>query len=213
MKSFSKILLPLVVAVVPAVAEASALVTIEPDDYAVGTDLSSIASGVHITSYYGDAVHAASSYLGTAPTGSLVFGQGWSWMPGSGFGLNNNLFTDHYLSDFGGDGLLIHFDQPTTYVSVLGYGPAYAQIWAYDAAGNRLGTSVENVLSPRDTLYFSEASYSAAAGLIAYALIGGYDSSNIEIDRLQYMSAVPVPPAFGSMAMALSGLLWWRRKK
>lgn len=197
----------------PVSVSASLITTFDPDSYVLGTNLSEVVSGVHVTSFSGDAVYAAAPYLGAAPTGNLVFGRGWSWMPGSGFGLHNNLFSDNYLFRSADHALLVHFDLPTSYVSVLGYGTSFAQIWAYDSGGNLLGISVENTLSPKNALYFSEAAYTSSSDNISYALIGGFDSTNIEIDNLRYIAAVPLPASIGLFVGGLLSMALMRARK
>jgi hypothetical protein len=186
------------------------IVTIEPDDFALGTNLSNATQGVHLSTLDGGDIYAAGIQIqvqnAQAPTGNLVFAHGM------GMGLSNWYAypTQGFVGNIWGPGIvayrdyvmIVRFDRATDYVSFSegGYtvGPFMA---AYDENGDLLDRSSlvfnsfdGHVGPPNDggaaEHYFSYEVTSAQKN-IGFVMIGGNDNS-ARIDNLRYAS-VPEP--------------------
>lgn len=195
-------------------------VTLEPDDYAPGTNLSNISSLVTLESRYldfvdgdfavvGSTVSASAAAFGlAAPTGTLTFGT-------AGFGCGTGSCSQ--VGDFTGLGFF--FQQSTSQVSLQGrhgYGAAdtpfsFAATWAaFDQAGNLLTQGSTSALY--DTAFLIDIVVPNMWSLI----IGGQDMTDaLMLDRLVFEAdgvSVPAPVGLPLLLMALLGMALTRRR-
>lgn len=188
-----------------------ALVTVEPDAFAIGTNLRTAVEGVTLSvvgtegAITSRPVLVRSGFDGNlgrnlATTGSMVFGQpidfslplqtGQHWDEGT-FGL-----------------LRADFDQPTDFVQVdLVYGDdTIALLKAFDADNNLLAEVIESG-DGRTADAFDTASISRVVPDIAYVLAGGVSREATFLDNLQFnRTAVPEPGSFALLVAGLVGL-------
>lgn len=119
----------------------------------------------------------------------------------------------------GSDSLLrVDFATPTNYVDTLGLeiGGDFPGIWAYDAAGDLVGscaggvddycTSASYIGSTADWL---QLSVSAATSDISTVLISGIGNT-LPFERVRY---VPEPATLGLMCIGLAGIGFGRRRR
>lgn len=205
-------------------AEAT-MIEIEPDNYAVGTNLSNVFHGVTLNRYSyrhrnsGDQqpiYDPVYSTLMPGPSGPLGFGyyeyardaaQCWSG----------------YSTCVSFSALLLQFDTPVNYVELAYYssGADPGQIFVFGAdlqiIGNCSGSPWDGPCSSVEhwgydyrngTISFT---INDRAPLIYSAIIAG-DSGSTYLDSLRY-NTVPEPSAIFLLAMGMVGLGWWSRKR
>ncbi len=190
----------------------AALVTIDPDDYPLGADLSSPAEGVRLRvlqlNVPSDApIVAAGAGTGLSPgTGTRVFGHGQAGDPlfqGAGFGGLQVTFeaaTDYVAIDYLADdhhdqGLLIAFDAQGRRIGQAVTGPMVA-------GGHRMLTVTTS--SPRIRMVL--------AGSLADPKQGGLDRLVYEASDMQVHTPEPVSAlllATGAAAMGLRRRRGW----
>jgi hypothetical protein len=203
MKIDSPLLLLVCLVAFPPLASA---VIIEPDDYAVGTDLSEVSEYVSLRDL-SLSVSADSGWEQTqgpvwateqndpfsAPTGELTFGQ---------YGLLSGA-ADDTVSLVQGFGLFFH--QPVDSIEILAqnpvadYLPVSATWFAYDENGQQFASGSTSAPDPGETFQVD-----INVPDIWTLVIGAEDGSAVMgFDRLVFS---PVPEA-GSLALAGSGLM------
>ncbi|HEX3601183.1 MAG TPA: proprotein convertase P-domain-containing protein, partial [Lacipirellulaceae bacterium] len=142
---------------------------IEPDDYSIGTDLSSIVPGATL-SYAGSPGSIVTANAGVASTGSQVIGGTWD----------------------NGTQLRVDFANPTNFVGIdvvsddefdLGI------LEAFDAGGNLLATYFSAPLTAFGQ--FETISISRPTADIAYVLASGYNGEAVYLDNLRFGSSEP----------------------
>lgn len=195
-----------------AVGARATIITVEPDDFAVGSDLTNAFTGVTLTVEDRPAIKVISRdgfYVfngrNLATTGSLVFGQDVLQPP-------NNTGQDWNEGEYGR--LRADFDRPTDFVSIdLAFrDDDILALWAFDV-NNDLLDMVQGSGDGRnfDVLF---ASITRPQADIAYILAGGVSREGAVLDNLQF-SVIPEPSTLGLFAIGLTGLgvLMRRRRK
>lgn len=191
----------------PAIAET---ITLEPDDYALGTDVSGISPYVSLSTIDGNPVYASTIHRDTTlavqgndtgPLGNAVF----SSRPNE----NSEFLLDLYVQQpLSGAGLSITFNQPVASFSLLlaelfiDAGPCYfdpfdMEIYAPDGTlietismsigGSNADGSLGDCDSMPDAWPYFTFTYSAAT--VGKVVLGG-DSEPLSIDRLEFTLAV-----------------------
>lgn len=211
-------------------------IVIEPDDYAAGTDLSTISTWVTLTTTRGDAVYSSSvdsrweraaQGQGTGPLGNQVFSRDRDE--------NSEWYYWHdYVPEDQQDGLNIVFNQAVSSFSLLfaelfGDGgccvsdPIYVYIYGTDGAlqaavngehlGGYLGTYIDDWDgSEYDAWPWYQFTYSGSN--IGRVVVGG-ESEPTTIDRLTFTlenSVVPVPATASLFALLLAWFGLQRRR-
>lgn len=201
-------------------------ITIEPDDYIAGTDLTHISPYVTITTTQGSSVYAATieksgvapaSGNPTGPFGELVFSLAPDNNPEWYWGMD---------PDFE-EGLVLEFSRPITSFSIL-VGELYsdagccsddpAGAWLYDEHDNLLSffyldsTASGYLGDPLSFMSFPYWDDSYQAHGVTKIILGG-DSEPTTFDRLNFtLAPVPVPGAAWLFLSAISGLCLLRRR-
>lgn len=214
MKIDSPLILLLCLAAFPPLVSA---VIIEPDDYALGTDLSEVSEYVSLRNLtlsvsasgwqqqQGPVWATAQNDPYPAPTGELTFGQ---------YGLVSGA-PDDTVSLVQGFGMFFH--QPVDSIEILaqnpvaGYLPVSATWFAYDENGQQFASGSTSDPNPGET-FLVDINVPAISTLV----IGAEDGSAVMgFDRLVFS---PIPEA-GALALAGSALMagglgfWIRRRK
>jgi hypothetical protein len=161
--------------------EARILVFVEPDDFALGTDLGTAFPGVtlSVTEFSGVPVIAGSGLDGgfqLASTGTQVFARqqvqdnGGYWQRVSSPGLGS---------------LRIDFAEPTDFVAIDMIGPddSVGELQVFDAAGTLLETFTTDRF-PRFAVVTVSITRSTAD--IAYAIAGGIPGESLLLDNLRF---------------------------
>lgn len=183
-------------------------ITIDPDDYATGTDLSAISPYVNLTSGRYVPVIAANFDCGSlaAPSGDRVFGlsnvdgcHGWSSQAGGPYPAQQ------------GNALVAAFNQDITDLTLsvlnVGYAWAYAAEYVlYDVNMNVISSGfVDAPLGEVVDIYFNQSG-------IRYLQIGGLDSiAALAIDKLSFN--VPEPATLLLMSVGLLMLGYQLRRR
>lgn len=208
---------------VPCGPAHAVMITLEPDDYAVGTNVTTLFEGVTLQMFSGQA--------GISTTYRDVYVESWP-SPGNYAAATGTqtfgIFTDPMLAaqcwsgpcGTSGDpfsALLIQFDRPTNYVEIsaswLSDAPA---LIGYGINGKHFLTySPSSVIRP----------YWEPSGAAAIFELGGVHSEsmiqaiivagvlgNSNIDRIRYNS-VPEPSSVLLLAAGLAGAAIWRRRQ
>lgn len=183
-------------------------VTVEPDDYALGTNISSIVPGITLAVVDGSGTFLSDVFSvdptvqagpGIASTGSLTFGHA----------VGTLIHTFYYPSkilraDFGTAVFSVSIDviaNDTTDTGIL---------QAFDASDTLIGSFTTAALNNDE---YATAVFSSTAGNIAYIMAGGIDGGNtLLLDNLQ-VRVVPVPPALYLFGTGLLGLIGIARRK
>jgi hypothetical protein len=209
------------------------LVTIEPDDYAVGAvvgtedaTLRFVTGGRTTPLTYSNAVAAIHTGCGDypcpAPTGTKSL-----WDGGAAYRTSQSVtgnFHSHFAPYVNGEGppgeyapsgtfsaLRVDFDSPVNYFDALMFGGSVdgVNLFAYSTTGQLLysgqywGTRITSYHYQFDVRMTRETND------IAYLFIGGFSAAK-GIDRIRY--DVPEPATFGIMALGLFGVVGMRRK-
>jgi hypothetical protein len=186
------------------------MVTIEPDDFTLGTNLSNVTPGVHLSTLDGGDIFAAGVQIQTqyaqAPTGNLVFAQGtgyglsnWYGIPASGF--LGNIWSQNIVA-WPDRVMVVRFDRPTDYFSFQGGGYSTGPfLAAYDENGDHMvnGSFTTNAFDfhqgPTNdgggAEHFFSYELTSSATNIGFVIIGGNDNF-ARIDHIKYAS-VPEP--------------------
>jgi hypothetical protein len=189
---------------VPALTARGALITVEPDDYAAGTVLTSVNPHVTLRTMLGDgripffAITAAEGDSATAdlsPTGTLVFAH--EDVP--------FFYEDRKL--------LAEFNGTTSSVSITLAGasffePMAARLEVYGASGELLEVDVTD---PTNYGVFETLAVTRPTPDIARAVIYSVDYPFGRFDALTFATPVPEPGALGLLALGPALLLARRR--
>ena len=194
----------LMLAVSPA---AMALVTVDPDAFAVGTDISNAFSGVTLSSIgpgfdndFDPRIFSIDPLAWPGPfnasTGSLVFGTNDDWIPNVFSGTGDG----HLRIDFSVSALSVSLD------AIGNNDHDYARLDAYDAS-NTLIDSYSTGNLP--TSIFETMTVS---GNISYVVARGVSGDTVGFDNLNFQP-IPAPGAIllGSIGVGLVG--WLRRRR
>jgi len=181
------------------------LITVDPDDFVDGTDISNAFSGITLSAIDGgsNVIATTSVYSQTsllASTGSQVFG-------------HDGIFVETWANGLVGD-LRIDFMQATDFVSLdiianNGFDPGFLE--AYDSTGTLLGsfTTLGNLGSGTS----ETASISSSSANISYVIASGLSGNDVALDNLIYNSAtVPEPSVIALLGLGLLGISVARRK-
>lgn len=182
------------------------LITVDPDDFADGTDISNAYSGITLSAIDGGfnvitttSVFSVTSTL--ASTGTRVFGHD---------GIFNRTWAEGLVGD-----LRIDFLQATDFVSIdiianNGFDPGFLR--AYDSSGTLLDffeTQGDLGSGTSET-----ASISTGSANIAYVIASGLGGNDVTLDNLTYNSAsVPEPTVLALLSFGLLGVGIARQKK
>ena len=177
---------------------------VDPDAFAVGTDISNAFAGVTLSSIGAGfdgvidsrifAINPNGGYPEpfSASTGSLVFGT------------SDNTFP-HLFGGWGGEQLRVDFSIGATLVSldaIGNNGSDFGSLQAYDAGG----TLVDSYSTGQLTLSSFEA-MTVSGSNIAYVIASGVGGDSLGFDNLDF-NPVPVPGAFllGMLGLSVAGL-------
>ena len=176
------------------------LVTVEPDDFANGTEISNAFPGITLSAIDGgnNVITTSSVFSQTsalASTGTQVFG-------------HDGIFGQTWANGLVGD-LRIDFVQATDFVSIdiianNGFDPGF--LWAYDSAGTLLDSFVTQGDLGSGTV--ETATISTASADIAYIIASGFGGNDVALDNFSYnsSSAVPEPTVLALLCLGLVGL-------
>ena len=204
MRAFiSRTMLAVIVSLAAFQAQAGMITrTAEPDDFAAGTNISNVFTGVSLSAII-SASSTASVFSATdslASTGSRVFSTspsfGGSWFQGV-------ISFPALRADF------TEFVTSVTIDIVGDNGSDFGTLEIFDSMGNSLGLATSGELtSPGQT---ETLSLSSGTG-IAYAIMGGRDATgdNAHLDYLRW-NVVPAPSTLLLMLGAVAGLGLTRR--
>ncbi|MGO1461777.1 MAG: PEP-CTERM sorting domain-containing protein [Marinobacter sp.] len=192
------------------------IITVEPDDFAEGTDLSNVSPYVSLQSLGGTGYESQPVYSTRsnpryrAPTGELVFGTF-----GSTFGFDCG---DGYFECAFGFGMTFH--QPVSWVSLLYQnifdGDTEARYYnhpldwfAYDSSGEQIAKGRQISGSPGQVF-----SLNLAIPNMKHLVVGANDGVNLmETDRLSFAVDVPEPTPAALLAIGLGAMLVARKRK
>jgi hypothetical protein len=186
--------------IVLSVSLSAMLVSVDPDGFASGTDISTAFPNVTLSSGGGAAglngkVYAAAS--SSTSTGGMVFGNSRT---SSKLWLNSN--TNGYY-------LRADFTIPTRYVSIdfIDSGSDYFSVWFYTTAGDLIK---QNYLTSLTTGTVYPVVIERDTADIVYIRAGGWDraSSTVLLDNLKF--EVPEP---ATCLILLSGWLLLKKRK
>ena len=214
-------------------------ITIEPDDFAPGTDLSTISPQVTLSTSDGAPVYAApigplaANGHDTGPLGKQVFSRynignhEWYYWPYY-YGIDESTYSEN-AAVVDPDGLMLKFTAPVasfsfTYAELFGDAGCCVSdpinVYAYDKNDKLMkylqvshtpGIALGNEDDWEDAWPYWQVTYSAPGNLIARVLIGG-DSEPTTLDRLSFTVVdEPMPAALLALSMAALGLTRRRR--
>lgn len=199
------------------------VITIEPDDYAIGTNLTNVSDLVTFKgSYYSQITNGRpegdSGVWDYAPTGNLVFAN----VPGTGTSSSCGIFGDGVHSDIDNvlcdPGLAMFFSQEVSHATLLGFNANYpfglGAIWrAFDKDGNRIGTGQTNS-APVGGTFLVDVRLDGMWTLIVggWTGIGAIKFDHLTFDTATPVAAVPESGSLGMLAAGLAGLMFFRRR-
>lgn len=208
-----------------SVAAHASLITIDPENYAPGTNISNPVPGVTLSArvFGGGSWHVEdvlSVTCGSHPlcsgVGSNLFGyQGSSGWYSEGIAAVNCLGAEpsEWCLRWSQDFLDIRFDNPTNYVVVeSAHFSDWPMFWAFDADGNWLQVTDERTFTaPWPNNNFETATLTSAIPNISRLVVSG-SLGNVMIDRITYAS-VPEPGTLGLLALGLLGAIGTSRRR
>lgn len=193
------------------------IIEIEPDDYLVGTNLSSVSPLIELTGFDGTTIHATSA-VGGAPTGQLTFGA---------HGYAGELASMQHDSSCGSQlalesakngvcywGFGIYFKQPVEWVSLFALNSRYSSplpVWwsAHDSSGRTIDWGASsNAHQGAEKLPFEIRLQTQG---INFLLLGGATGIPMEFDRLRFK--VPEPPVFYLLISGFSFVILRKRNR
>lgn len=211
-----------------SLAAQASLITIDPESYAPGTNISHQFPGVTLsTRVFGNGAWAEQDVFsvtcGSHPlcpgVGNTIFGyeRGGSLVGGfyseagaavACLGAQPSAWCMRYEQEF----LEITFDNPTSYITVeSAHYSDWPMFWAFDALGNLLQLSDERTFTapwPNNT--FETATLTSTIPNISRLVVSG-SLGVVRLDRITYAS-VPEPGTFGLLALGILGGLMARRR-
>lgn len=191
-------------------AASAALITVDPDAYAAGTDISNAFSGVTLSA----------SGPGWSNPGTNIFSVDPSTQPAEpfnastgslSFGTQDGLFP-HLFREPTHLHMRVDFAVQTDFVSIdfiSNNGDDQGFMSVYDSLDNLLGSYTTDHLSLNQ---FETMAFSSASANIMYITASGLNGfSSGGLDNLQYNSPVPEPGTIALMCLGLVGLGFRRR--
>jgi hypothetical protein len=218
-----------------ATAAHAEIITIDPDNYAAGTNLSSSIAGVGLSGYSKDfsggavahdAVYAASDpHCATNPseckavTGAHVFSKESDgvedFLGGVWFEANaaRHCF-EASLCSGGFSALLIDFATPTDFVEISGkFRSDSPLLYAFDASRNFLGGGCCTTPGQWNSFTTGTSLFQSATANISYVIAAGWSaSSSLDVLRYNDVSSVPAPGTALLFAAGLAGA-WLARRR
>ncbi len=195
------------VLLVGSTSASAAIITVDPDSFAAGTDISAAFAGVTLSAVgggfgAGPSIFAVDPTAGAEPfttsTGNLSFGTDSASFP--------HLFREPAFLH-----MRVDFAAPTDFVSIdfiANDTPDQGTLSAFDSADNLLGTYTTAFLVANA---FESMTFSSGSSNIAYILASGADSgSSGGLDNLQFAVA-PEPSTL--LLLATAGGAWIRRRR
>jgi len=182
------------------------LITVDPDDFTDGTDISNAFPGITLSAIDGgsNVITTSSVFSQTsslASTGTQVFG-------------HDGVFTQTWANGLVGD-LRIDFIQATDFVSIdiisnNGFDPGFLQ--AFDSTGILLDSFTTQ--GDLGSGVSETATISLASADISYVIASGLSGNDVALDNMTYNSAtVSEPTALVLLSFGLLGIGITRRKK
>jgi hypothetical protein len=212
-----------------SVAAHASLITIDPENYAPGTNISHQFPGVTLSTIVtgnGAVVRqdVFSVTCGSHPlcpgVGSNIFGYESGTSLHGGFyseasaavnclGAQPSEWCTRYNQQF----LDIRFDNPTDYVAVeSAHFSDWPMFWAFDALGNLLQVDEERIFTaPWPNNNFETTILTATIPNISRLVVSG-SLGTVRLDSITYAS-VPEPGTFGLLALGMFGVLMMSRRR
>jgi len=212
-----------------SVAAHAALITVDPESYAPGTNISHQFPGVTLSTIVtgnGAVVRqdVFSVTCGSHPlcpgVGSNVFGyqsgSGWGGAYYSeAIGATNCLGAQpsEWCTRYNQEFLEITFDNPTDYIAVeSAHFSDWPMFWAFDAAGNLLQWDEERIFTaPWPNNNFETSILTTTSPTISRLVVSG-SLGDVRLDRFTYAS-VPEPGTFGLLALGIFGVFMTSRRR
>lgn len=186
----------------------AALITLDPDDFAAGTDLSGVSPYVALTNGSHEAVHSGLFSCGSfaAATGSMVFGlsgaascHGWA-----------SQVNGPFPTGVGGHGFVASFADAVSNISLQALNHGYAGAFAveYTAYDENFQVIMHGIV---DATLGEWITIELNASNIRYFDVGGIDGIGaLSLDQLSF--EIPVPGTLTLMLLGLAGCLLGHRR-